>query len=132
MEGRSMSHKLSQLKPDQSNLMDHIADFICKTTNILNKTVNHDSHVIVDALGEVCYSIAGYLNQLATIFLPGTIATAKDNEGRIRGIETADTLGQLPLLTADELQALKLFLADYKHQFDLAKNQLSTQSGAQL
>jgi len=116
-----MSRKLSQLKPDQSNLMDHIADFICKTTNILNRTVNQDAQTIIDGLQETCHSIIDYLNQMAILFTPGTQATNKDEQGRIRGIETDDTMGQLPLLTADELQALKLFLADYKKQFDLAK-----------
>jgi len=120
-----MSRKLLQLKPDQSNLMDHIADFICKTTNILNKTVNQDSHAIIDGISEACYSIIDYLNQLAILFTPGTQATDKDKEGRIRGIETDDTLGQLPLLTADELKALKLFLADYQKQFELANKRLN-------
>lgn len=120
-----MSRKLLQLKPDQSNLMDHIADFICKTTNILNKTVNQDSHAIIDGISEACYSIIDYLNQLTILFTPGTRATDKDNEGRIRGIESDDTQGQLPLLTADELKALKLFLADYQKQFELANKRLN-------
>jgi len=113
MEDRPMSkRKLPQLKESHSNLMSHIADFVCQTVNISNR---HTTEKVSAAYECIIQFIMNFWSQIFQ-----TKSVTKDEDGRITDIVTVD--GYLPLLTADELQALKLFLADYQKQLNIARN----------
>jgi len=104
-----MSRKLSQLQPDQRNLMDHIADFICKTTNI---TTRHITEHTIDIHKGVRQYLCNFWSQIFQ-----TKHVDCDKDGNTTYFETVD--GYIPLLTNEEIQALKLFLADYKSQLKI-------------
>ncbi|GEM_PF-3723872 len=122
MEGRSMSRrKLPELKPTHQALMQHIADFVMQCTNIIHKTFGEHQHFVLDVTKQTYFAMADYINKCIIALVPN-ITPIKDDEGRIRSIGTDDNLGQLPLLTAEELEALKLFLADYRKQISIANS----------